>query len=64
MIYAKGTWRLPTLTRQKAADLHHDRYIATVNCMKEQVSDNNPYKELLDLAAEAEPKRESTAPAD
>eukprot|EP00961_Rhodomonas_salina_P254239 3435603-Rhodomonas_salina.1 len=23
-IYAKGTWRLPTLTRQKAADLHHD----------------------------------------
>eukprot|EP00961_Rhodomonas_salina_P283546 3832262-Rhodomonas_salina.1 len=32
--------------------------------MKEQVSDNNQYKELLDLAAEAEPKRESTALAD
>eukprot|EP00961_Rhodomonas_salina_P201965 2724282-Rhodomonas_salina.1 len=53
MIYAKGTWCLPTLTRLKAADLHHDRYIATVNCMKEKVSDSNQYKELLDLAAEA-----------
>eukprot|EP00961_Rhodomonas_salina_P129889 1749457-Rhodomonas_salina.1 len=53
MIYAKGTWCLPTLTRRKAADLHHDRYIATVNCMKEKVLDSNPYKELLDLAAEA-----------
>eukprot|EP00961_Rhodomonas_salina_P201006 2711476-Rhodomonas_salina.1 len=64
MIYAKGIWRLPTLTRQKAADLHHDRYIATVNCMKEQVLDSNPYKELLGLAAEAEPKRDSSAPVD
>eukprot|EP00961_Rhodomonas_salina_P269636 3642785-Rhodomonas_salina.1 len=44
--------------------VHHDSYIATVNCMKEQVLDNNPYKELLDLAEEAEPKRESTAQVD
>eukprot|EP00961_Rhodomonas_salina_P174581 2354896-Rhodomonas_salina.1 len=66
MIYMKGTWSLPTLTRRKAADLHHDQYIATVNCMKEQVSDSdsNPYKALLDLVAEAEQQCESTVPAD
>eukprot|EP00961_Rhodomonas_salina_P249649 3374747-Rhodomonas_salina.1 len=64
MIYTKGTWLLPMLTRRKAVDLHHDQYIATVNCMKEQVSDSNPYKVLLDLAAEAELQRESTVPAD
>eukprot|EP00961_Rhodomonas_salina_P043550 585473-Rhodomonas_salina.2 len=32
--------------------------------MKEQVPDSNPYKALLYLAAEVEPQRESTVPAD
>jgi hypothetical protein len=48
MIFSKGVWRLPTLTPEKANDIHHANYLLT----------------LLNMANEVEPLRESAFPSD
>eukprot|EP00961_Rhodomonas_salina_P223187 3018182-Rhodomonas_salina.1 len=63
MIYHKGIWRLPMLTRQKAAALHQQSHIRSIKSSKSPVLNMNPYSTLLKLAYEVEPVRESTTPA-
>eukprot|EP00961_Rhodomonas_salina_P207986 2806814-Rhodomonas_salina.1 len=55
MIFHNGISRLPTLTRQTAAELHHHKYISTIKGTRTGVQDTNPYSALLELAYESEP---------
>eukprot|EP00961_Rhodomonas_salina_P239438 3234806-Rhodomonas_salina.1 len=66
MIYTKGIWRLPVLTHEKAAALHHDygTYRAGITAENSSVPASNQYRVLLDLANEIEPVRESQQPED
>eukprot|EP00961_Rhodomonas_salina_P264152 3569943-Rhodomonas_salina.1 len=64
MIYVKGIWGLPVLTREKAVALHHGTYIAGLTVENSCVSAQNPYQALLELANEIELLRESKQPAD
>eukprot|EP00961_Rhodomonas_salina_P249976 3378747-Rhodomonas_salina.1 len=64
MIYTKGIWRLPVLTREKAAATHHGTYIAGLTAETSGISYENPYRVLLDLANKVEPIRELTQPTD
>eukprot|EP00961_Rhodomonas_salina_P294638 3934754-Rhodomonas_salina.1 len=64
MIFNNCIWRLPTLTRQKAADLHHHQYVSNLKGSGTRVADTNPYRALLELAYETEPDRQSTDPVD
>eukprot|EP00961_Rhodomonas_salina_P062348 836867-Rhodomonas_salina.1 len=64
MIFNKGIWRLPTLTRQKASDLHHHKYVSSLKGSSTRVADTNPYCALLELAYETEPDSQSTDPVD
>ena len=65
MIYAKRTWRLPTLTLDKAHSLAHARYLqALTSSSMNEVPDSNPWKCLLDLARHAEPIRAYPATAE
>eukprot|EP00961_Rhodomonas_salina_P222027 3002560-Rhodomonas_salina.1 len=64
MIFNKGIWRLPTLTHQKAADLHHHKYVSSLKGSRTCVADTNPYSVLLELAYETEPDHQSTDPVD
>eukprot|EP00961_Rhodomonas_salina_P294037 3934220-Rhodomonas_salina.2 len=52
MIFNKGIWRLPTLTHQKATDLHHHKYVSNLKGSRTRVADTNPYSTLLELAYE------------
>eukprot|EP00961_Rhodomonas_salina_P288024 3891531-Rhodomonas_salina.1 len=66
MIFNKGIWRLPTLMSQKAADLHHHKYLSNLKGSKSRtcVADTNPYSALLELEYETEPDSQSTEPLD
>eukprot|EP00961_Rhodomonas_salina_P233664 3157842-Rhodomonas_salina.1 len=64
MIYVKGIWRLPVLTREKAVALHHGTYIAGLTVENSCVSAQNQYWALLELANEIEQLRVSKQPAD
>eukprot|EP00961_Rhodomonas_salina_P037205 500241-Rhodomonas_salina.1 len=50
MIFHNSIWRLPTLTRQTAAELHHHKYISAIKGARTGVKDTNPYSALLELA--------------
>mmetsp|Transcript_13208 Transcript_13208/g.31021 ORF Transcript_13208/g.31021 Transcript_13208/m.31021 type:complete len:127 (-) Transcript_13208:337-717(-) len=53
------------LSRYRAACVDSQRWtLSTVKSLKATISDSNPYKALLDLAEEVEPKRESAFPSD
>lgn len=47
MVYAKGTWCLPTLTPDKARELHQVRYLNNLADVASKIPDNNTWKELL-----------------
>eukprot|EP00961_Rhodomonas_salina_P285169 3853295-Rhodomonas_salina.2 len=49
MIYMKGIWRLPVLTKEKAAALHHGTYIASINSTDSDLPADHQYRVLLDL---------------
>eukprot|EP00961_Rhodomonas_salina_P111065 1494447-Rhodomonas_salina.1 len=63
MTYASGVWSLPTLTKHKAAKLHHWTYLSVIKSLQATISEKNPYKALLDLAYNSEQLRESALPA-
>eukprot|EP00961_Rhodomonas_salina_P157709 2123093-Rhodomonas_salina.1 len=42
MTYTSGTWRLPTLTKQKAAKLHHRAYLSAIKSLQATISDSLP----------------------
>eukprot|EP00961_Rhodomonas_salina_P245022 3311098-Rhodomonas_salina.1 len=66
MIYTKGIWLLPVLTREKAAAMHHGTYLSALSAEMSGISDTNQHRVLLDpsLANDIEPVRESTQPTD
>eukprot|EP00961_Rhodomonas_salina_P190487 2570099-Rhodomonas_salina.4 len=63
MTYTSGTWRLPTLTKQKTAKLHHRAYLSVSKSLQATISDSNQYKALLELAYNSEPLLTSVLPA-
>jgi len=54
MVYAKGTWRLPTLTLDKASIMANACHIETTTSKSCNISDSNPWKGQLDMATAAE----------
>eukprot|EP00961_Rhodomonas_salina_P171585 2313481-Rhodomonas_salina.4 len=64
MTYDGGIWQLPTLIKQRAVTTHHFQYLSTVKSLKDLISDDNPYKALLDVAFDVELMRESVFPSD
>eukprot|EP00961_Rhodomonas_salina_P046789 627810-Rhodomonas_salina.1 len=64
MTYTSGTWSLPTLTKQKAAKLHHSTYLSVSKSLQATISDSNQYRALLEHVYNSEPLQTSVLPAD
>eukprot|EP00961_Rhodomonas_salina_P084560 1135948-Rhodomonas_salina.3 len=64
MKYTSGTWCLPTLTKQKAAKLHHSTYLSAIKLLQATTWDSNQYRALLEHVYNSEPLRTPVLPAD
>ena len=64
LVFENGTWRLPTMTAQKAAAIKHCNHVHTLTAENSGISPDNPYQILLNKARQVEPLRESQVPED
>lgn len=63
--FVKGTWRLPTVTKEKARDIMHAHYLKSLPEEYMGVAPNNPWEVLLDINMdEEETLRQSQVPVD
>eukprot|EP00961_Rhodomonas_salina_P119184 1603943-Rhodomonas_salina.1 len=59
MIFHKGIWHLPTLTKEAAAAKHYRAFCNNLTAENSGVPATNTFRELLDLECKVEPKRAS-----